>query len=110
MGVPAFFRRLLKKYKILRNNPDKPIRALYIDSNCLFHPQCFKILDLHPDEKDPERLFNLMFERIVAYIDYLIRLTNPTDLVYIAVDGVAPLAKINQQRQRRFGYSNNYRH
>jgi 5'-3' exonuclease len=110
MGVPAFFRKLIKKYKILRNNPDKPIKSLYIDANCLFHPQCFKILELHKDETNQRRLFKKMANRIIQYIDYLIRLTNPSELVYIAVDGVAPLAKINQQRSRRFGYANNYRH
>lgn len=110
MGVPAFFRKLIKKYKILRNNPDKPIKSLYIDANCLFHPQCFKILEIYKDEINQKNLFEKMAGRIVEYIDYLIRLTNPSDLVYIAVDGVAPLAKINQQRSRRFGYANNYKH
>lgn len=110
MGVPAFFRNLIKKYEIIRTNIDKPIKALYIDANCLFHPQCFKILDLHKDITDQRILFRKMVDRIIAYIDYMIRLTNPEDLVYIAVDGVAPLAKINQQRMRRFGYANNYRH
>lgn len=111
MGVPAFFRKLSKKYPhIIRNNPEKTVKALYIDANCLFHPQCFKVLDLYKDVKNHKKLFKLMVNRIIQYIDYMIRLTNPTDLVYIAVDGVAPLAKINQQRMRRFGYANNYRH
>ena len=110
MGVPAFFRKLIKKYKIIRNNPDKQIKSLYIDANCLFHPQCFKILELHKNEINQHKLFKKMANRIIQYIDYLIRLTNPSELVYIAVDGVAPLAKINQQRSRRFGYANNYRH
>ena len=109
MGVPAFFRKLIKKYKILRNNPDMPIKELHIDGNCLFHPACFKILDLNKDETNQHILFEKMTERIIAFIDYLIQLTCPTDLVHIAVDGVAPLAKINQQRMRRFGYANNYR-
>lgn len=111
MGVPAFFRSLIKKYPhILSNNPDKKIQALYIDANCLFHPQCFKILSIHKNITNQKQLFKLMANRIVQYIDYMIRLTNPSDLVYIAVDGVAPLAKINQQRIRRFGYANNYKH
>lgn len=109
MGVPAFFRKLIKKYKIIRNSPEKPIKALYIDANCLFHPQCFKVLDMNKNVTDQKFLFKKMADRIIAYIDYLIRLTNPSELVYIAVDGVAPLAKINQQRMRRFGYANNYR-
>ena len=111
MGVPAFFRKLSQKYPhIIKNNPNKQIRALYIDANCLFHPQCFKVLDIYKNVKNQKQLFKLMAKRITQYIDYMIRLTNPSDLVYIAVDGVAPLAKINQQRMRRFGYANNYRH
>ncbi|VBB18067.1 XRN 5'-3' exonuclease [Yasminevirus sp. GU-2018] len=109
MGVPAFFRKLNKRHKIVRSNPDKPIRALYIDTNCLLHPQCFTVLDMNRDLTNQRLLFRKMFQRVVAYIDYLIRLTNPTELVYIAIDGVAPLAKINQQRMRRFGFANNYR-
>lgn len=109
MGVPLFFKLLNKKYKIVRSNPNKPIRALYIDTNCLMHPQCFIVLDMNKGLTDQKQLFKKMAKRIVDYIDYLIRLTNPTDLVYIAIDGVAPLAKINQQRMRRFGYANNYR-
>ncbi len=109
MGVPAFFRKLIKKYKILRNNPDMPIKELHIDGNCLFHPACFKILDIYKDETNQQILFNKMSDRIIAFIDYLIQLTCPEELVHITVDGVAPLAKINQQRMRRFGYANNYR-
>ena len=109
MGVPLFFRLLNKKYHIIRSSPDKTIKALYIDTNCLLHPQCFTVLDQNKDLADQKVLFEKMAHRIVEYINYLIRLVNPTDLVYIAIDGVAPLAKINQQRMRRFGYANNYR-
>ena len=110
MGVPAFFRKLVKKYKIIRKNIDGEIKSLYIDANCLFHPQCFKELDLNNNVSDQQILADKMFNRIIAYIDYLIKTVNPKELVYIAVDGVAPLAKISQQRTRRFGYANNYRH
>jgi 5'-3' exonuclease len=111
MGVPGFFRYLVKKHKnIIKGNPEKEIKALYIDANCLFHPQCFKVLEKHKHVRDQERLFKLMTKQIIGYLDYIIDLVNPTDLVYIAVDGVAPLAKINQQRSRRFGYANNYKH
>jgi 5'-3' exonuclease len=110
MGVPAFFRKLIQKYKIVKNKLDILIKSLYIDANCLFHPQCFKILDKYINTTNQEILFTIMSDRIIEYINYLIKKTNPETLVYIAVDGVAPRAKINQQRMRRFGYTNNYRH
>lgn len=111
MGVPGFFRKLTQKFKfIVQNKLDTNVKALYIDANCLFHPQCFKVLDECIDVHDQDKLFEHMSKKIISYIDYLIKYIKPTDLVYIAVDGVAPLAKINQQRSRRFGYVNNYKH
>jgi 5'-3' exonuclease len=105
MGVPGFFVWLLKNYKtdniILTDIKDITIDTLYIDANCLFHPQCFNILNNNPDETDKNKLEKLMIKQINAYLDYIINYTSVKS-VYIAVDGVAPRAKINQQRQRRF--------
>jgi 5'-3' exonuclease len=109
MGLPGFFAWLLKKYKenkdhkmIFNNLPDRPKR-LYIDANCAFHPQCFKLLHFYEEEKiSNETLESKMIDRIINYIDFLISYVNPEELVYISVDGVAPLAKIKQQRMRRF--------
>lgn len=39
---------------------------------------------------------------VIAYIKQMTALVNPTQTLYIAVDGVAPMAKIKQQRLRRF--------
>lgn len=109
MGVPSFYRNLVKRYKnIIKKKLDKKIEALYIDANCLFHPECFKVLEYYPKLTNQDKLFKLMVKRIIDKINYLIELCDP-NLVYIAVDGVCPLAKINQQRVRRFGYSNDYK-
>lgn len=104
MGVPGFFAWLLKNYKngkIITPNIDETIDWFYIDANCLFHPQCHKILAFYNEMKDLEKLENKMIKRILNYIDYVIGVVNPKKGVFISVDGVAPLAKMSQQRKRR---------
>ena len=43
-----------------------------------------------------------LIREVVAYIKTLTKRVTPTGCVYVAVDGVAPMAKIRQQRARRF--------
>lgn len=71
---------------------------LYLDMNGIVHGAT------HGDELDPSKGFDMdaSMARMFRYIDNLIRLAKPRKLVYMALDGVAPRAKMNQQRQRRF--------
>ena len=43
-----------------------------------------------------------MIENILKYLKYIIDFVNPKKVIYIAIDGVAPIAKIKQQRSRRY--------
>ena len=73
-----------------------------IDANCLIHPVCFKVIAENPGEIDMDKLENRMIVAVLEYLDKLIAYVSPKKGVYIAIDGVAPVAKIKQQRMRRF--------
>lgn len=107
MGIPAFFRWLHRKYPNIveplgDNNIDPETRSkawtdnLYLDMNNIIHP-C-----THPEDKPPPQTEDEMFEAIFDYTDKVIAMVKPRNLVYLAIDGVAPRAKMNQQRTRRF--------
>lgn len=105
MGVPGFFLWLMKtynkKYKFIFDTIDIKIDYLLIDTNCLIHPICFKVLSENENLNNICLLENKMINAILEYLEYIITFVNP-NYIYIAIDGVAPIAKIKQQRSRRF--------
>lgn len=107
MGVPSFARWLFDNYPEYRHllvleELHQDVDTIYIDANGIFHPISFETIDYYPDWKDVDWLHQKMFHRICLYLDYLITIVNPQKEVFISVDGVAPMAKMNQQRKRRF--------
>ena len=71
---------------------------LYLDMNGIIH-NCS-----HPNDDDPH--FRITEEKIISdifhYIEVLFRMIQPRKVFFMAIDGVAPRAKMNQQRGRRF--------
>jgi 5'-3' exonuclease len=108
MGVPGFFLWLYKHYSkynnfILNKSPEN-IDYFLLDMNCMIHPVCFDTLkELQPTETvDINRLENKMINNVIIYLEKLIDMAKPIKGVYLAVDGVAPVAKMKQQRLRRY--------
>lgn len=121
MGVPAFFRWLSRVYpKVIipaaprsgepsrRRDQEESdddiiplpdIDCLYLDMNALIHPCSHPTsdVDIPPPANEDE-----MHQNVGEYIDLIMEIIAPQKLVYLAIDGVAPRAKLNQQRGRRF--------
>ena len=96
MGIPGFFPWLLSRYpRIVGAKPDRP-ENVYLDVNGLIH-ECCQLPDGRYDTNEAASL-----ERLVGLVEGLVRELQPTGLLYLSVDGVAPRAKSNQQRERRY--------
>ncbi|UKZ57681.1 hypothetical protein TrVGV298_011541 [Trichoderma virens] len=103
MGVPKFFRWLSERYpaisQVIAENRIPEFDCLYLDMNGIIH-NC-----THKDAGE-DATFRLseeeMFIRIFNYIEHLFGKIKPKKLFFMAIDGVAPRAKMNQQRARRF--------
>ncbi len=109
MGVPGFFLWLWKKYKsknfvFSKDKFTTTTDYFLLDMNCMIHPVCFETLkELKPNENvDIERLENKMINNVIIYLEKLIDLAEPKKCIYLAIDGVAPVAKMKQQRLRRY--------
>ncbi|KAI3406046.2 exo2 [Candida oxycetoniae] len=70
---------------------------LYLDMNSILHT-C-----THSNDDTINRLSDdQMYAAIFNYIEHLFTIIKPKQTFYMAIDGVAPRAKMNQQRARRF--------
>ena len=106
MGIPSYYRTLVRNYPHLVRRCSKAIDWLWMDYNCLIY-HCLRRPDLRPYPSASSREEQGGWERdliqaIVAYTQKVVGLVKPTQGVYIGIDGVVPMAKMKQQRLRRF--------
>lgn len=102
MGIPKFFRWMNDRYPGLlataKESQLPDIDNFYLDMNGIIH-NCTHPCDGNVHFRITEAE---MFEDIFNYISTLFTIIKPKQYFFMAVDGVAPRAKMNQQRGRRF--------
>ena len=109
MGIPKLFRQLSQNYShiLTKTNPNRSkIEWLGIDFNSMMHPVCATIAATQEKvDWKQRRNWPKLFQAILQQLKKTLRSVSTTGSVkeiYIAIDGVVPMAKIIQQRSRRF--------
>ena len=101
MGIPSYFSHIVRQHrKIIKEYTKKgmTIHNLYMDCNSLIYDAVRQTANAHKDKDYESKLIREVCRKIESYIALL----SPTDCVVIAFDGVAPVAKLEQQRGRRY--------
>ncbi|XBW37532.1 hypothetical protein QEN19_003113 [Hanseniaspora menglaensis] len=101
MGIPKFYRYIAQRWPSVQQEIESSdsipaFDNLYLDMNSILH-NCTRSesVDIKMTEEE-------VCQKIFSYIDHLFNIINPKSTFYMAIDGVAPRAKMNQQRARRF--------
>ena len=103
MGIPSYFSFIVKNHgNIVRklHRLNKNVDNFYLDSNSIVY-DCLRALEKEYNGND-EQFEKLLIEAVCKKIDEYIKIIKPKKLVFIAFDGVAPVAKLEQQRNRRY--------
>lgn len=98
MGVPAYFSYIIKNYpKIIRTIDNlQEVHNLYLDCNSIIYDALYSI------KENKGVISNIIIQQVCEKLEYYIKSIKPTCHVFIAFDGVAPVAKLEQQRTRRY--------
>ena len=100
MGIPSLFRHIIGKYPDTHFwKEDFDIDNFYIDFNSIVYNVIPEInIKLSYIEYENE-----LISKIIKKLQYVIcKIVKPKKMVYIAVDGTVPRAKMDQQRSRRY--------
>jgi 5'-3' exonuclease len=108
MGIPSYFSYIVKNHaNIIKKLSSNTILVnnLYLDCNSIIYDAVHNIDFTKLVESDVDTIIRAVCSKIDEYVNQL----KPTDSIYIAFDGVAPVAKLEQQRSRRYKslYQNN---
>ena len=118
MGIPTYFRVITQQYTgIIKTTSPKVCNHLFIDFNGLIHEAAYNVLDKTIDIKEIQGVdvgvdvdYRDYYKSIECsinemtwkYLNNCISYVTPLNSTYTCIDGVAPVAKLSQQRKRRY--------
>ena len=102
MGIPSYFTKVVKAYRHILKDMKylSHVNNLYMDCNSLI----YDAVKNNPtyDKGKPREYEMELIKMVCNKIDFYVDLLKPKNRVFIAFDGVAPVAKLSQQRDRRY--------
>ena len=108
MGIPSYFSYIIKNYpNIIRNlqyfKTNEGFEHLFMDCNSIIYDAVNTMNGSDEYKNLPHADFeNKLIDMVIQGVEKYILLVQPTKTVFIAFDGVAPFAKMEQQRTRRY--------
>jgi 5'-3' exonuclease len=113
MGIPAYFSHIVRNYAEislkLENFKKKQCKIdtnFYLDCNGIIYDCARDLIDNTKgytcDFEIPMEFENELIRHVIRKIEEYVKDVSPSNTVFIAFDGVAPVAKLKQQRTRRF--------
>jgi 5'-3' exonuclease len=102
MGIPSYFSNIIKQYpniikKLIKN--DMKVNNFFLDSNSIVY-DCVRSINF--EENLNETTYQKIIKNVIGKLEEYIAIVNPTNLIMISLDGTPPVAKLDQQRQRRY--------
>ena len=103
MGVPGYFKTLIKAHPELLTPSINNNEYLFFDYNNLIHSSYQKYLKSNNcSNKNSSTIENEIIKFVIEQTLYYIKIVKPSKLIYLAMDGTPPRAKMEQQRTRRY--------
>jgi len=109
MGIPSYFVRVVKEIKHLLkpiSSLGKPVHNLYMDCNGIIYDavRVHNISDFKSTSvcTKQDAYETVILQHVCDKISEYVAQVKPVNRVFLTFDGVAPVAKMNQQRERRY--------
>jgi len=102
MGIPSYFSYVLKNHKIIKKLIDVKCTSVFLDANSIIYDvihenEIDSVNEINRKCDENNDIYDKIYNKIMNIVDKL-----GATFVFVAFDGVVPLAKMKQQKQRRY--------